>query len=153
MKWRRKCGKASEAFFTQSSGLRKCLRYLKFACWAQSHESRKAPVKCHPRTVQEGPEREWRYSSTLFNLVGSWGWVVNATPRPLYPHERDPVPIVQDGGWAPGPVWTGAENLAPTGIRSVDRPARSESLYRLRYSSPRKVHVSSGMSVCVCPSA
>ena len=25
----------------------------------------------------------------------------------------------------------GAENLAPTGIRSTDRPARSESLYRL----------------------
>jgi len=27
-------------------------------------------------------------------------------------------------GWAPGPVWTGAENLAPTGIRSPDRPVR-----------------------------
>ena len=26
--------------------------------------------------------------------------------------------IVQEAGWAPGPVWTGAENLAPTGIRS-----------------------------------
>jgi hypothetical protein len=24
--------------------------------------------------------------------------------------------------WASGPVWTGAENLAPTGIRSPDRP-------------------------------
>ena len=23
-----------------------------------------------------------------------------------------PVPIVQEAGWAPGPVWTGAENLA-----------------------------------------
>jgi hypothetical protein len=33
----------------------------------------------------------------------------------------------------PGPVWTGAENLAPTGIRSPDRPARSKSLYRLSY--------------------
>jgi hypothetical protein len=22
------------------------------------------------------------------------GWVVNATPRPLYPRERDPIPIV-----------------------------------------------------------
>ena len=54
------------------------------------------------------------------------GWVVNATPRPLYPRERDPVPIVQGTGWALGPVWTGAENLAPTGIRSPDLPARSE---------------------------
>jgi len=31
------------------------------------------------------------------------------------------------GGWVPpGPVWTGEENLTPTGIRSPDRPARSE---------------------------
>ena len=37
---------------------------------------------------------------------------------------KDPVPIVQEAGWASGPVWTGAENLAPTGIRSPGRPAR-----------------------------
>jgi hypothetical protein len=39
--------------------------------------------------------------------------------------------MVQEAGWAPGLVWTGAENLAPTGIRSPDRQTRSESLYRL----------------------
>jgi hypothetical protein len=39
-------------------------------------------------------------------------------------------------GWAPGPVWTGAGNLSPTGIRSPDHPDRSESLYRLRYPGP-----------------
>jgi len=49
--------------------------------------------------------------------------------------KKVPVPIVQEVGWVPGPVWTGAENLAPTGIRSPDRPARSQSLYRLRYSA------------------
>ena len=49
----------------------------------------------------------------------------------LYP-VKDPVPIVQEAGWALRPVWTGAENLAPTEIRSLDRPARSQSLYRLR---------------------
>jgi hypothetical protein len=43
---------------------------------------------------------------------------------------KDPVPIVQEAGWAAGPVWTVAGNLAPTGIRSPDPPARSESLYR-----------------------
>jgi hypothetical protein len=37
---------------------------------------------------------------------------------------------------APGPVRTGVENLAPTGIRSTDRPAQSESLYRLHYLDP-----------------
>ena len=33
----------------------------------------------------------------------------------------------------PGPVWTCEENLDLTEIRSPDRPARSQSLYRLRY--------------------
>jgi hypothetical protein len=46
---------------------------------------------------------------------------------------KDPVTIVQEAGWAPGPVWTSAEYLAPTGFRSPDRPARSQSLYRLSY--------------------
>jgi hypothetical protein len=30
------------------------------------------------------------------------------------------IPIVQNVEWAPGPVWAGAENNAPTGIRSPD---------------------------------
>ena len=53
--------------------------------------------------------------------------MVNDTPRLLNPG-KDLVPVVEDAGWAPGPVGTGAENLAPTGIRYQDRPARSESL-------------------------
>ena len=53
------------------------------------------------------------------------GWVVNATPRPLYPWERHPVPTVQEAGWAPGAVWTGAESLVLTGIRSPDLPDRN----------------------------
>ena len=55
--------------------------------------------------------------------------------------EKDPVPILQEAGWAPGPVWIGAENLAPTGIRSPDFPARSESLYRLRHLGPYAMHM------------
>jgi len=34
-------------------------------------------------------------------------------PRPLFTPGKDPAPIVQEAEWAPGPVWTGAENLAP----------------------------------------
>ena len=42
------------------------------------------------------------------------------------------------GGWVGHrPVWTGAENLALTRIWSPDRPARSESLYRLSYRGPQ----------------
>jgi hypothetical protein len=61
-------------------------------------------------------------------------------PWPFYPLERDPVPIVQEAGRAPGLVWMGVENLAPTGVRSPDHPAHSESLYWLCYPG----HVSLG---------
>jgi len=54
-------------------------------------------------------------------------------PRPLFTPEKDLVPIVQEAGWAPGPVWTGAENLAPTRIRYLDHPACNQSLYRLSH--------------------
>ena len=33
-------------------------------------------------------------------------------------------------------VWTGVENLAPTGIRSLECPAHSKSQYQLFYPSP-----------------
>jgi hypothetical protein len=61
------------------------------------------------------------------------GWGVSVTLRPLFTYGKDPVPIVQEAGWVPGPVWTGEENLASTGIGSPDRPARSQSQYRQRY--------------------
>ena len=57
-------------------------------------------------------------------------------PRPLFTPGKDPVPIVQEAGWAPGPVWTGAKNLAATGIRSPNRPARRQSLYPATLSGP-----------------
>jgi hypothetical protein len=50
------------------------------------------------------------------------------------PREEDQVPIVYEAGWAPGPVWTDAENISPTGTQSPGRPARSQSLYGLSYA-------------------
>ena len=53
-------------------------------------------------------------------------------PAALYPRERPGTHCT--GGWVgPRAVWTDAENLASTGIRSPDRPARSQSLYLLSY--------------------
>jgi hypothetical protein len=40
------------------------------------------------------------------------GWGISVTPRPLFTPGKDPVPIVQEAGWAPRPVWTVAESLA-----------------------------------------
>jgi hypothetical protein len=94
---------------------------------AQPQKVRKGKVG--PRTGHKCPgEGEKRYSSSSFFYSPCYmGWVVNAIPRPLYPLKRDPVTLVQKVGLDPRLVWTGAENLASTGIRSPDRPARSES--------------------------
>ena len=69
------------------------------------------------------------------------GWGVSVTPCLLFIPGKDPVPTVQEAGWALGPVWTGAENLAPTRIRSLDRPARSQSLYRLSYLAHKSLSI------------
>ena len=42
--------------------------------------------------------------------------MVSVTPRQHLAPGKDQVPIVQEAGWASGPVWTGAENLAPPGF-------------------------------------
>jgi len=55
------------------------------------------------------------YSFLTTALEGVWGQ--RRAPAALYPG-KDPIAIVQEAGWAPGPFWTGAENLAHTGIRS-----------------------------------
>ena len=45
------------------------------------------------------------------------GWVVNATPRPLYRWERDAVPTAQEAGWGPRTDLVGCgKSRPPTGI-------------------------------------
>jgi hypothetical protein len=77
-----------------------------------------------------GPEGKKRYRSTLsLTLAPDGGYVVNATPQLLYCQERDTVPILQEAGRVPGPVWTSAEKITPTKIQSTDCPAHSKLLY------------------------
>jgi len=65
------------------------------------------------------------------------GW---STPRPgRFTPGKDPVPTVSEAGWVSEPVWTVAENLAPTAIRSPDRPARSSVAIPTELSRPTGV--------------
>jgi len=50
-------------------------------------------------------------------------WVVNATPRPLCPWERPGSHFMRLYG-PRGPFWAGVENVATTGIRVPESPAR-----------------------------
>ena len=60
------------------------------------------------------------------------GWVVSSTPRPHFIPGKDPVPILQEAGWAPGPIWTGGKSR-PHRDSILDRPASSQLLYQLSY--------------------
>jgi hypothetical protein len=79
-------------------------------------------TKVHATTGREGPEKEQTYSSTLSLTsaldVGRW-----SMPPPRLLCSREGAQCT-----APRPAWTDAENLAPTGIRSADPPARSKYL-------------------------
>ena len=73
--------------------------------------------------------------------------VVRTTPRPLYPRERYPVPIVQEAGLAPRPDWTGTENLPPTGIDPQTTQPVAQSPYRLGYPAHSLIHVANFLCV------
>ena len=66
-------------------------------------------------------------------------WGSASRPGRFYPG-KDPIPIVQEAGWAPGPVWTGGKSR-PCRDSIPDRPARSQSLYRLSYSKPQHKYI------------
>ena len=64
----------------------------------------------------EGTEGEYRCSSTLslISTLNGGGWTKPHSGHPT--RGKEPVSIVYVAGWAPEPVWTGAENLASPGF-------------------------------------
>jgi hypothetical protein len=107
----------------------------------------------HTITVQEGQynyivnvkqshytqlkcRRERRYSSYSFitSALDGGEWSASRPGRALTPGKGPPVPIGQEAGWAPEPVWTQrleAKSFVPSGIepRSPGLPTRCQTLY------------------------
>jgi len=78
-------------------------------------------------------QRVGRGIALLFHDRGTRrGWEISSTPRPYFTPGKEPVPILQEAGWVPGPVWTGGKSRSHRDL-IPNRPARSHSLYRLRY--------------------
>jgi len=65
------------------------------------------------------------------------GWVVSSMSRPHFTPGKDPVPILQEAGWAPGPVWTGGKSR-PHRDSIPDRPARSSATIPTELPDPHK---------------
>ena len=130
-----------------------CMLYVVFIRMSVTY-CRNLEVKCDSllhiywgtyKTIRNYTKVKWsRYRPGVAQRVGRGiallfhdrstrrGWVVNSTPRPHFTPGKDPVPILQEGGWAPGPVWTGGKSRSHRDS-IPDRPDRSQSLYRLSY--------------------
>ena len=78
----------------------------------------------HPFIGQKGPQGEQMYSFTLFLTSALEGGEGSASHpgRTLPPGKRTGTHCT-GARWASGPVWTGAENFVPNGIRSPDHPS------------------------------
>ena len=70
-------------------------------------------------------QRVGRGIALLFHNRGTRRWVSGQQHAPAaFTPGKDPVPIVQGAGWAPGPVWTGGKSRRHRDS-IPDRPGRS----------------------------
>ena len=77
--------------------------------------------------------RESRGTALLFSRTSALDGVVGQPHAPAASTPgKDPVPILQEAEWTPGPVWMGGK---PRPFRDLipGRPARIRQLYRLSY--------------------
>jgi hypothetical protein len=81
-----------------------------------------------------GERRCSSYSFLTWALDGG-EWSAARPGRALAQGKGLPVPIVQEAGWAPEPVWTQVRGKILCRCRgsNPDRPVRSQTLYWLRY--------------------
>ena len=99
-------------------------------------------VKAEPRKCHESPEGEYRYSASL-SLTSALDGVGNQRHAlAALPPGKTRYPLFRRLGGPQGRSGRVQPISPPTGFRSPDRPARSESLYRLSYRGP----------LCICTS-
>jgi len=128
-----------EVPYTVSTGLHVHTISLEVAKWRgfTKCRGRLGNIKLQGKVIPLQAQCGGRGIALLFHDRGTRRrWAVSSTPRPHFTPGRDPIPIWQEAGWAPGPVWTGGKSR-PHRDSIPDRPARSQSLYRLSYRAHR----------------
>jgi hypothetical protein len=79
-------------------------------CWPEV-KGKGHPITGHQRPRGEVEVQLYSFSTSALE-GGKW-----SAPRPgRFTPGKDPVPIVQEARWAPGPGWAYAKILASTGI-------------------------------------
>jgi len=82
----------------------RCKNFDKFLPLAVPRWGVKGKGKGHPTTGHEGPEGEWRYSSTLVLTSALDGVGGQGHDPAALPPGKEPIPVVQEAGGAPGLV-------------------------------------------------
>jgi hypothetical protein len=73
----------------------------------------KVKVKFAPEQATKAQKGSRGIVYSFLNLGVRWGvWSTPRTGR-FTSAKEDRLPVANEAGWAPGPVWTVAENLAP----------------------------------------
>jgi len=78
-------------------------------------------------TIKTAPLRAKR---TILDPRARKGWTVSATPRPIYPQERQVVPTVQRVEWASESFWMATEIFSPA---AFPIPTRTIQHVAIRY--------------------
>ena len=103
-----------------------------------SADLHKGKGKVRPGTGHEGPEGEQMYRSTPSSTSALDGrWVSTLHPGRFTPGKETRYPLHRKLDGPQGRSGRVRKISPPTGIRSSDRPARSQSLYRLSYRARR----------------
>jgi hypothetical protein len=107
----------------------------------------KGTGKVRPRTNYDGPEGQQRCRSALsLTSAIDGGGCLRPRPGRFIPVKEPRYPLYRGAVWAPGRVWAETGNLTPTGVRSPDRPARRQSIYRPSYKIRDTIFLSFSLS-------
>jgi hypothetical protein len=98
----------------------------------------KGKGKVHPRTGHEGPKWEQGWYSSTLSLTSVLDGVGGQRQAPhALPSGKTRYPSYRRLGGLQGRSERVRKISPPAGIRSPDRPARRESLYRLSHTGPQ----------------
>jgi hypothetical protein len=98
------------------------MRWIFFKCKNLALKVR-GKSKVYPTTGHEDQQRDEEYICALsLTLVLDGVGGKRHVPAALPPGEETRLFVLREARWASDPFWAGAENLAPTGIRSPGRP-------------------------------
>jgi len=105
------------------------------------------------RYMPDVTQRMGRGIALLFHDRGTRrGWVVSSTPGPHFTPGKDPVLILQETGWAPGPVWTDGKSRSHRDS-ILDCPARSSVAIPTELLGPVMIYIASNtvrnMNSCI----